>query len=172
MKRNRFFNILLVLTLTVILCSCSKKDDYTELYSAEIEQAKLNEYLDYLAGEGLEVKTTDSGVYYVVISEGEGDVPKAGDKVSVVYNAYFIDGERFASSGDPEIYGYFTYTHKIDNMIKGWEDGIETMKKGGSSLLIIPSDLAYGPTGYYDIPPYSSILYEIYVYDIESSTAE
>ncbi|HBL75533.1 MAG: hypothetical protein A2W90_03375 [Bacteroidetes bacterium GWF2_42_66] len=168
MKNDFFLKVLLVL-FTVVLISCGKDEEEGEItYTPEKEQALLKKYLDYLVEEEYDIDTTANGVYYVVIEEGTGNTPQSGDKVSVSYNGLFIGGAMFDSSGDPDSYGYYTYTHRVTDMLDGWEEGIETIKKGGTSLLIVPSNLAYGEYGYYDIPPYTTLLFEIYVHDIVS----
>ena len=169
MKIRKFLTAILVSTFALVFISCGKDEEEEVTYSAEKEQVLLQKYLDYLIGEDYDIDTTANGVYYVVIEEGTGNIPQSGDKVSVSYNGLFIGGSVFDSSGNPDSYGYYTYTHRVTDMIEGWEEGIETIKEGGTSLLIVPSNLAYGEYGYYDIPPYTTLLFEIYVHDIASA---
>lgn len=169
MKNTKIWIFSIIIGLAFIAGACSKNDVIEEeIYTAEKEQELLKSYLDFLIEEDYDIDTTANGVYYVVLEEGDSITPKYGDEVSVRYSGYFIGGTVFDSSGDPASYGYFKYKHGINGMIDGWEEGIETIKKGGTSLLIVPSKLAYGEYGYYDIPPYTTLLFEIYIHDIVS----
>ena len=169
MRNNKIWIICIALAISIMSISCVKNDVVEEEeYTAEKEQELLNTYLDYLIEEGYDIDTTANGVYYVVLTEGDGTTPQYGDEVSATYDGYFIGGAVFDTSGDPALYGYFKYKHRVDEMIDGWEEGIETIKKGGKSLLIVPSKLAYGEYGYYSILPYTTLLFEIYVHDIVS----
>ncbi len=167
MKLRSLFKTILFAAFVLVFISCGKEDESEEVtYTPEKEQALLQEYLDYLIEKDYDIDTTANGVYYVTIEEGTGNTPHSGDQVSVSYNGLFIGGTVFDSSGDPSLYRYYTYTHRVTNMIDGWDEGIETIKKGGTSLIIVPSELAYGKDGLYDIPPYTTLLFEVYVHDI------
>lgn len=89
------------------------------------------------------VKTTESGLQYKVLKEGEGKSPVASDKVRVHYEGTKLDGTVFDSSykrGEPAIF-------PADQVIKGWTEGLQLMKVGGKYRLFIPADLAYGAQG-------------------------
>ena len=89
------------------------------------------------------VKTTDSGLQYKVITVGTGKSPKATDKVTVNYRGTLVDGGEFDSSykrGEP-------VTFSLNQVIKGWTEGIQLMKEGSKFTFFIPSDLAYGERG-------------------------
>ena len=167
MKKSPFLAGYLLLALVFVFTSCGKDDEIEEVeYTPEKEETLLRGYLDHLISNNYDIDTTANGVYYVVMEEGTGNVPQPGDKVSVSYNGLFIGGGIFDSSGNPSVNGYVTFTHRVDNMIDGWEEGIETIKEGGTSLLIVPSSLAYGKNGHYSIPPYTTLLFTIYVHKI------
>ncbi|MDX9883394.1 MAG: FKBP-type peptidyl-prolyl cis-trans isomerase [Prolixibacteraceae bacterium] len=166
MKIRKILNLLLPAVLLVASVSCGKEEEEEITYSAEKEQELLQEYLDYLIGEDYDIDTTANGVFYVTLEEGTGNMPRLGDKVSVSYDGFFIGGSVFDSSGNPASNGYYTYIHGVDSMIDGWEEGIETIREGGTSLLIVPSKLAYGEYGSYAIPPYTTLLFTVYVHDI------
>lgn len=165
MKNRKLISIILTIVLGVVIYSCSK-DDYETYDPEKQEQDLLKEYIEYLTANDFDVDTTENGVFYVVYTEGEGATPQYGDSVSVAYNGYIVGGSRFDSSGDTATNGYYKYQHGVTSIIPGWEEGIETIKKGGTSLIIIPSKLAYGSYGSYDIAPYTPIQFEIYVHDI------
>lgn len=89
------------------------------------------------------VKTTESGLQYEVIEDGNGAMPKAGDDVTVHYTGTLIDGTVFDSSverGAPATFG-------VTQVIPGWVEALQMMKEGAKWRLFIPSNLAYGPNG-------------------------
>jgi len=110
------------------------------------------------------VKTTDSGLQYIILEEGEGEAPSAGDTVKVHYKGTLLDGTVFDSSydrGQPA-------TFPLNGVIKGWTEGLQLIKKGGKAKLFIPSDLAYGPRGAgKDIGPDATLIFEVELLDIE-----
>ena len=131
----------------------------------------MNQYLSALTENGQDVDTTANGVYYIEVEAGTGATVQEGDEISVAFSGYFIGSSLpFYTTGNPELYGYYTYKHKVADMIPGWEEGIETIKKGGTTLLIVPSWLAYGDKGFGTIRPYTTVLYQINVHDIVPAT--
>lgn len=100
---------------------------------------------------------TPSGLKYTVVKEGTGISPKATDTVTVNYIGTFTDGTVFDSSverGEP-------ISFPLQNVIKGWTEGLQTMKVGGKTIFYIPSDLAYGPNDYGPIPGNSTLIFEV-----------
>ena len=104
--------------------------------------------------------TTDSGLMYEDVQEGSGESPVKGQKVTVHYTGTFPDGKKFDSSkdrGQP-----FTFTIGMGQVIKGWDEGVATMKPGGQRTLVIPPALGYGPRGIPGaIPPNSTLHFEV-----------
>ncbi|PWA86247.1 rotamase FKBP 1 [Artemisia annua] len=101
------------------------------------------------------------GLKKKIIKEGEGwDTPDNGDEVQVHYTGTLIDGTKFDSSRDRGT--PFTFTLGQGQVIKGWDEGIKTMKKGESSLFTIPAELAYGESGSPPtIPPNATLQFEV-----------
>jgi peptidylprolyl isomerase len=90
-----------------------------------------------------DIVTTASGLRYIDITVGDGESPKPTDRVTVHYTGWLTDGTKFDSSvdrGQPA-------TFALNGVIAGWTEGVGSMKVGGKRRLIIPSDLAYGPSG-------------------------
>lgn len=89
------------------------------------------------------VVTTDSGLQYLVLHEGDGTKPKATDRVKVHYRGTLIDGTEFDSSytrGKPA-------TYSLKGVVAGWTEALQLMKVGSKYRLFIPSELAYGKRG-------------------------
>lgn len=104
------------------------------------------------------VKTTASGLQYQVITQGNGTMPKASDSVLVHYKGTLLSGKQFDSSydrGEP-------ITLTLDRVIPGWTEGMQLMQSGSKYKFFIPYTLAYGERGAGpDIPPYSTLIFEI-----------
>ncbi len=81
--------------------------------------------------------TTKSGLKYIDMVVGEGESPETGTKVTVHYTGYLTDGKKFDSSVDRN--QPFTFSLGIGQVIKGWDEGVATMKPGGKRKLIIPT---------------------------------
>ena len=103
------------------------------------------------AKEGVVV--TDSGLQYKTIKEGNGPSPTAADTVTVNYKGTLIDGKEFDSGNG--------ISFPLNGVIKGWTEGLQLMKAGGSTRFFIPSDLAYGPSGPPNIGPNSTLIFDV-----------
>lgn len=108
-------------------------------------------------GKRVEVKTTESGLQYEVLTEGKGAKPTASDKVTVHYTGKLIDGTVFDSSverGEPATFG-------VTQVIPGWVEALQLMSEGAKYRLYIPSQLAYGPQGAGPIGPNQTLIFDV-----------
>ena len=103
------------------------------------------------------VITTQSGLQYEVIEEGDGAKPTARDKVTVHYKGELTDGTVFDSSyerGEPT-------TFPVNRVIPGWTEGLQLMRVGSKYKFYIPPDLGYGSRGQGPIPPNSPLIFQV-----------
>lgn len=113
------------------------------------------------------VKELPSGLQYKVIKEGKGLKPIATDKVSVNYEGRLLDGKIFDSSyerGQPASF-------PLNQVIKGWTEGVQLMSVGSTYEFYIPSDLAYGDQGNQGIPPASALIFKVELLEIVKDAA-
>jgi FKBP-type peptidyl-prolyl cis-trans isomerase FkpA len=120
---------------------------------------------EYFAKNGLNPTKTNSGLYYIMESEGTGPNPVAGQEVTVNYTGRTLDGKVFDSNTDPAL-GHaepFTFLLGAHQVIEGWDEGVALMKKGGKAKFFIPSSMAYGEAGREPMIPKNAIL----MFDVE-----
>jgi len=135
--------------------------------SSQREKAKIaesrKEVLKELDSKYPNAITTDSGLRYVILSEGTGDTtPENGTLVTVHYTASLLDGMVFDSTAKNATPAQFN----IGQVIPGWGEGLSTMTKGEKRTLIIPPELGYGATGYPGIiPPNAYLIIEVELLD-------
>ncbi len=110
------------------------------------------------------VVTTESGLQYKILAKGEGtEKPTTSNTVKVHYHGTLIDGTVFDSSvnrGEP-------ISFKLNQVIKGWQEGLTYMSPGDKFRLFIPSPLAYGKGGTGPIPPASTLIFDVELLEIK-----
>ena len=109
------------------------------------------------------VQQTETGLQYQVVRMGDGPKPTVADRVKVHYEGTLLDGTKFDSSydrGEPVVFG-------LAQVIPGWTEGLQLMPVGSKFVLYIPSALGYGPQGVGQIPPYSTLVFEVELISIE-----
>ncbi|TRX41445.1 FKBP-type peptidyl-prolyl cis-trans isomerase [Flavobacterium restrictum] len=148
---KHLFASLLVLTLFI---SCSKdktSDGVTIDYVAKNDK----EIIDYIAKNKLTAQKSDTGLYYVINEPGTGAQPTATSNVTVAYKGYFTNGSVFDQSSAAGI------AFGLNQVIKGWTEGIQHFKTGGSGILLVPAHLGYGNYDYNTIPGGSVLIFEV-----------
>lgn len=150
------------LGLAAMIWSCAKKDSVSSngidsLILAKVYAADSLAYMD--------TTTTASGLTYLRIAEGSDVRPGRGSVVSVHYTGRLIDMQIFDSSyprGTP-----FSFGLGQGRVIDGWDEGIALMTEGERGLLVIPPDLAYGPRGSGPIRPNATLLFDVWLVDVD-----
>ena len=154
--------------------------DKTAMEPAEI-QAVINEFFnrkteeqsrkaksageEFLAANAKKegVVTLPSGLQYQVLREGNGKRPKATDQVRCHYEGTLINGTVFDSSykrGEPAVFG-------LNQVIKGWTEGVQLMQEGAKYRFFIPYDLAYGERGAgQPIPPFAALIFDVELIEV------
>ncbi|MCB1877963.1 MAG: FKBP-type peptidyl-prolyl cis-trans isomerase [Chromatiales bacterium] len=104
--------------------------------------------------------TTDSGLVYEDLVEGDGPSAAAGLTATVHYTGWLVDGSKFDSSKDRN--DPFQFVLGAGQVIRGWDEGVQGMCVGGKRKLTIPPELGYGERGAGGvIPPYATLVFEV-----------
>ncbi len=117
----------------------------------DVDQTKLN--------------TTESGLMYFIVDQGEGDFAADGNVVTVHYSGFLKDGTKFDSSVERD--EPFTFVIGNKQVIAGWDEGIRLLKKGGKVRFVIPPSLGYGDITAGKIPPNSTLIFDVELLDVK-----
>lgn len=160
-------------TIQSFQMSMMQKQQQAAMQAANENIAEGRAFLDANAKkEGVQV--TDSGLQYKIIEQGEGEPPAVGDDVTVHYRGELLDGTMFDSSKEPPQPGREPgpTTFKLGEVIRGWNEGLGLIGKGGKIMLYIPPDLAYGPRGAgRSIGPNETLVFEVELLEINRAQA-
>ena len=126
---------------------------------------------EYFAKNNVKPTKTASGMYYTISKEGEGAKIEAGQTVSVNYTGKLIDGKTFDSNEDSTFHHMEPFTLEVGKgrVIKGWDEGLQLLKKGSKATLYIPSGLAYGSQDRNPIPANSVLIFNVTITDVKSA---
>jgi len=150
---QKIFSTLIILTFVIgmnFINSCSSSKSASD-DSKTTTLTNTDPYSDF--------KTTESGLRFKDTKIGVGEAPRKGQKIAVHYHGTLLDGTVFDSSierGNPIEFDFGT-----GQVIKGWDEGLETMSAGGKRILFIPADLAYGSREKGKIPANSTLIFEV-----------
>ena len=142
---------------------------YLQNLQAEMEKQARQAGEQFLAENGKKegVRTTASGLQYVVEAEGSGDRPGPEDEVPVHYTGKLVVGtvfDRSVQRGEPA-------TFPLNRVIPGWTEGVQLMKTGAKYTFFVPSDLAYGAQGIPGaIPPHSTLIFDVQLISIKKKS--
>jgi len=117
----------------------------------DVDQTKLN--------------TTESGLMYFIVDQGEGDFAADGNVVTVHYSGFLKDGTKFDSSVERD--EPFTFVIGNKQVIAGWDEGIRLLKKGGKARFVILPSLGYGDNTAGKIPPGSTLIFDVELLDVK-----
>jgi FKBP-type peptidyl-prolyl cis-trans isomerase FkpA len=137
-----------------------------EAQKAEAEAMQtLEEGIAFLEENGKRegVITTESGLQYEVITQGDGPMPTESSSVAVFYEGKLLDGTIFDSSYDTGD----TVRFPLSGVIRGWTEGLQLMPVGSTYMFYLPSELGYGARGTGPIPPNATLIFKVELLDIE-----
>ena len=115
--------------------------------------------------DSTKLRTTESGLQYSIITEGEGENADSGNVVTVHYSGFLADGTKFDSSVERD--EPFSFLLGMGQVIPGWEEGLKLMNKGSKARLIIPPELGYGGLSVGTIPQNSTLIFDVEMVDVQ-----
>lgn len=158
--------LMLVCVVVLVLAQIGSKQDsaiaanFTETIAVTTTITENNNLIASNTMSDANAVTTPSGLKYVELQEGTGATPNPGQTVEVHYTGTLEDGKKFDSSRDRGT--PFSFKLGVGQVIKGWDEGLSTMKVGGRRQLIIPSELGYGARGAGGvIPPNATLIFDV-----------
>jgi FKBP-type peptidyl-prolyl cis-trans isomerase len=156
---------LIILASSILLAGCGKKEapppqsaTQADVKAPAPDQPETSSGIPLVNGDTI---TTPSGLKYIDVVVGQGVAPAAGQAIKAHYTGWLTNGSKFDSSrdrGEP-----IEFPIGQGRVIKGWDEGLSSMKAGGRRMLIIPPDLAYGERGTPGgpIPPGATLVFDV-----------
>jgi FKBP-type peptidyl-prolyl cis-trans isomerase len=131
-------------------------DMFLQSYFRRVQIAKEVAILDSIKANTPGIQTTETGLMYVILQEGNGAYATSIDSVGVEYVGKFADGQDFDASdpGKPVVFN-------LSEVIPGFREGLQKVKEGGKIRLFLPSKLAYGERGSREIPGFSTLIFDL-----------
>ncbi|MBO3099970.1 FKBP-type peptidyl-prolyl cis-trans isomerase [Gelidibacter pelagius] len=145
----------LIVLVFAFLTACNKNDD-----TVDYTEKNNNDIIAYIDKNNLDAQKSGSGLYYIIDEPGSGAQPVTSSNVTVAYKGYFLDGKTFDQSGANGI------SFGLQQVIKGWTEGITYFKEGGKGKLLIPSHLGYGSKARQGIPAGSVLIFDIHLISV------
>ncbi len=165
MKR---INLVMVVLLVIAAAACNPWKKY--------EEAEKTLIADYISKNKITETPDANGIYFIELKAGSGDLLQEGDSVGVRYRGTFLNGREFDSNLDTKKHEKpFYLAVGSPDFIEGWSLALVKMKLGTKARVLLPSKVAYGPTGIYSpvmggyqtvIPPYTPLLFEMEVVEL------
>lgn len=171
-NRNFILPLLFILLISLLPAACKNTGSKENIARLSDEQlVNINRELvikererieSYIRRKGLDMKMTDSGIWYSLIQNGEGDKPVSGDRLRLEYSCSLLDGTLCYSS---ELNGDMNITVGKSDIPAGLDVALRLLNAGSRAIIIIPSNMAYGLVGDGDrIPARAALIYEIIVF--------
>jgi FKBP-type peptidyl-prolyl cis-trans isomerase FkpA len=155
---------LLPFCLLFVLVSCGDETNSSDSVPLEpVDYTTQNEedIKNYIQENNLDAKKSDTGLHYVITELGDGARPTATSDVTVVYKGFYLNGESFDESKPDGL------SFNLQQVIKGWTEGIPYFQEGGKGLLLVPAHLGYGSFNYSGIPGGSVLIFEIELISVD-----
>ncbi len=140
--------------LIFVLFSCGT-------YSESEKTAFDKKIENFIKKSGVKYKKSESGLYYAILEEGEGDFIKLTDEVSFTYEGKLLNGEIFDGENKRTPIKF-----RVSDLIQGWQEALLYMKKGSKVKLVVPPQLGYGDYELEDIPVNSVLYFHLEVIDV------
>lgn len=145
-------NLLWFLLVGLVFTSCGK-------YSEEEMKSFDDQISKYVAKNQLEMTKSESGLYYKIHTEGDGDSIKTTAMISAIYTGKLLNGEVFDEQKEPT-------ELTLKNLIHGWREVAYYLKPGGKATIIVPPQLGYGKQKIGKIPESSILIFDIEIVDV------
>lgn len=165
-RRSGLLQALFLFLALGALASC--EEEYTPfdpVKQRETDEKLIQEYLKANNVDMSAVTKTNSGLYYQPLEAGTGPKVESGDNVEVKYKGYLLNGTEFDSNYDKP--NPFEFMVGAQQVIAGWDEGLQLMHEGEKARLYIPSRLGYGQRPAGSIPSNSVLIFDVQVVDIK-----